>query len=89
MGALRDEQTFARGTIVVAEPPRFGSIRQMRSPVRVGATQPEYASAPFRDERRDQVLRDVLCYDDVRIEELRTGGAFGPDVPENAGVIRL
>jgi crotonobetainyl-CoA:carnitine CoA-transferase CaiB-like acyl-CoA transferase len=79
--ALRDEQTTARGMIVETEHPRFGTIRQMRSPVRVGAGQPDYARAPFRAEHQDQVLRDLLGYDDVRIQALRSGGAFGQAGP--------
>ena len=75
--ALRDDQTSARGMIVDTEHPRFGTIRQMRSPVRVGAAQPDYTRAPFRAEHQDQVLRDLLGYDDAQIQALRSGGAFG------------
>jgi crotonobetainyl-CoA:carnitine CoA-transferase CaiB-like acyl-CoA transferase len=75
--ALRDAQTIARGMIVETEHPRFGTLRQMRSPVRVGATQPDFVRAPLRGEHRDQVLHDLLGYDEARIEALRTGGAFG------------
>jgi crotonobetainyl-CoA:carnitine CoA-transferase CaiB-like acyl-CoA transferase len=75
--ALSDEQTIARGMIVETEHPRFGTIRQMRSPVRVGAAQPDYTRAPFRAEHQDQVLRDLLGYDDAQIQALRSGGAFG------------
>src|ERR1700730_1249752 len=83
--ALRDERTCACLKIVETENPRFGTIGQRRSPVRVGATQPEYARSTFRDEPRDQALGGVLGYDGGRIEKLRTGGAFGPDVPETPG----
>jgi crotonobetainyl-CoA:carnitine CoA-transferase CaiB-like acyl-CoA transferase len=76
--ALRDEQTAARGMVVDTEHPRFGTVRQLRSPVRVGAEQPEYRRAPLRDEHRDQVLRELLGYDDTRIAALRASGAFGP-----------
>ena len=76
--ALRDEQTAARGMVVDTEHPRFGTVRQLRSPVRVGARQPEYRRAPLRDEHQDQVLRELLGYDDTRIAQLRASGAFGP-----------
>lgn len=76
--ALRDEQTAARGMVVDTEHPRFGTVRQLRSPVRVGAGQPEYRRAPLRDEHQDQVLRELLGYDDTRIAQLRASGAFGP-----------
>jgi crotonobetainyl-CoA:carnitine CoA-transferase CaiB-like acyl-CoA transferase len=75
--ALRDEQTGARGMIVDTEHPRFGTVRQLRSPVRVGVSEPRYKRAPLRGEHQDAVLRDLLGYDESRIAELRVGGAFG------------
>lgn len=76
--ALLDGQTAARGMVVQTEHPRFGTVRQLRSPVRVGGEPPQYRRAPRREEHQDQVLRGLLGYDDTRIAELRTGGAFGP-----------
>jgi crotonobetainyl-CoA:carnitine CoA-transferase CaiB-like acyl-CoA transferase len=76
--ALEDPQTAARGMIVETVHPRFGTVRQLRSPVRVGAVEAEYARAPRRGEHQDEVLRDVLGYDGTRVDELRSGGAFGP-----------
>ena len=83
--ALRDEQTTDRGMIVETEHPRFGTVRQLRSPVRVGAVQPEYVRAPRRDEHRDEVLRELLGYDATRIAELSAGGAFGQPGPKTPG----
>ena len=76
--ALRDEQTGARGMIVDTEHPRFGTVRQLRSPVRVGAAEPNYRRAPLRGEHQDQLLRELLGYEEARIAELQDGGAFGP-----------
>jgi crotonobetainyl-CoA:carnitine CoA-transferase CaiB-like acyl-CoA transferase len=75
--ALRDEQTAARGMVVETQHPRFGDVRQLRSPVRVGAEEPEYRRAPMRDEHRDAIVRSMLGYDQTRIDELERGGAFG------------
>jgi crotonobetainyl-CoA:carnitine CoA-transferase CaiB-like acyl-CoA transferase len=75
--ALRDEQTAARGMVVETLHPRFGSVRQLRSPVRVGSEEPEYRRAPMRDEHRDAIVRSMLGYDQTRIDELERGGAFG------------
>jgi crotonobetainyl-CoA:carnitine CoA-transferase CaiB-like acyl-CoA transferase len=63
--------------IVDTEHPRFGTVRQLRSPVRVGVSEPRYKRAPLRGEHQDAVLRDLLGYDESRIAELRVGGAFG------------
>ncbi len=75
--ALRDEQTAARGMVVETQHPRFGDVRQLRSPVRVGSKEPEYRRAPMRDEHRDAIVRSMLGYDQTRIDELERGGAFG------------
>jgi crotonobetainyl-CoA:carnitine CoA-transferase CaiB-like acyl-CoA transferase len=75
--ALADEHTVARGMVVQTEHPRFGTIRQVRSPIRVGADQPEYRRAPARHEDAATVLIDLLQYDAVRVDELAQGGAFG------------
>jgi crotonobetainyl-CoA:carnitine CoA-transferase CaiB-like acyl-CoA transferase len=76
--ALEDPQTAARGMIVDTDHPHFGTVHQLRSPVRVGAVEPEYVRAPRREEHQDVVLRDVLGCDSSRIAQLRSEGAFGP-----------
>lgn len=68
--ALSDAQTAAREMIVETEHPRFGTVRQVRSAVRVGDATPEYRRAPQRNEDVDYVLRDVLGYDADRVSEL-------------------
>ncbi len=68
--ALSDAQTTARGMIVETEHPRFGTVRQVRSAVRVGDEIPEYRRAPQRNEDADYVLRDVLGYDTDRVAKL-------------------
>ncbi len=75
--ALRDEQTAARGMVVETTHPRFGNVRQLRSPVRVGSEEPVYRRAPTRDEHRDAIVRSMLGYDQARIDALERGGAFG------------
>jgi crotonobetainyl-CoA:carnitine CoA-transferase CaiB-like acyl-CoA transferase len=85
--ALRNEQTTDRGMIVQTEHPHFGTVRQLRSPVRVGAAKPEYVPAPLRDEHRDQVIRDLLGYDAGRIAELTEGGAFAQPGQKTPGLL--
>jgi crotonobetainyl-CoA:carnitine CoA-transferase CaiB-like acyl-CoA transferase len=63
--------------VVKTQHPRFGDVRQLRSPVRVGSEEPEYRRAPMRDEHRDAIVRSMLGYDQTRIDELERGGAFG------------
>ena len=63
--------------VVETEHPRFGTVRQVRSPVRVGDGDTSYRRAPARHEDVGYVLGELLGYDARRIEELNGGGAFG------------
>ena len=63
--------------IVETEHPRFGTVRQPASPVRVGNEPFEHRRAPLRDEDSGYVLGELLGYDDARIASLRADGAFG------------
>jgi crotonobetainyl-CoA:carnitine CoA-transferase CaiB-like acyl-CoA transferase len=75
--ALTDEHTIARGMVVETQHPRFGTVRQVRSPVRVGSQEPDYVRGPARHEDADAVLRELLGYLPERIEALTSAGAFG------------
>jgi crotonobetainyl-CoA:carnitine CoA-transferase CaiB-like acyl-CoA transferase len=75
-GALADEHTAARGLVVETDHPRFGTVRQLASPVRVGDA-PTYRRAPRRNEDAGHVLGTVLGYDEDRRRDLEAGGAFG------------
>jgi crotonobetainyl-CoA:carnitine CoA-transferase CaiB-like acyl-CoA transferase len=70
--ALADEHTIARGMIVETEHPEFGTVRQVRSPVRVGVEKAEYRRAPQRNEDAGYVLTELLGYDSARVA--RFGG---------------
>ncbi len=76
--ALRDEHTLARGMLVTTEHPRFGTINQLASPVRVGSQPPTYRRAPRRNEDFDYVLREIAGYGDDELAHADAGGAFGP-----------
>ncbi|MET7425145.1 CoA transferase [Dactylosporangium sp. NPDC005555] len=75
--ALADPHTAARGMVVETEHPRFGTIRQPASPVRVGDEPVPHRRAPRRNEDASYVLHDVLGYDDTRVAGLTAAGAFG------------
>lgn len=74
--ALRDEQTAARDLIISTRHPRFGEVRQVTSPVRVGSARQQHVRAPHRGEHTDLILRDVLGYDTETINKLQQAGAF-------------
>ncbi|MFI6962771.1 CaiB/BaiF CoA transferase family protein [Streptomyces sp. NPDC050255] len=76
--ALTDPHTQARGLVVESDHPRYGTVRSVASPVRVGERPPGKAPrAPQRGEHTDTVLRDLLGYDADRAAGLRAKGAFG------------
>ncbi|MFC5816689.1 CaiB/BaiF CoA transferase family protein [Nonomuraea harbinensis] len=76
--AMKEEHTLARDLLVETEHPHWGTVRQVASPVRVGAYRPAYRRAPRRNEDFGHVVRDLLGYDDTRIDTLTSAGAFGP-----------
>ena len=78
--ALDDEQTEARGMIVETEHPRFGTVRQVRSAVRVGEDDTSYRRAPQRNEDAHYVLADLLGYDDERIAAVTVAMAEQPGI---------
>ncbi len=75
--ALADPHTLQRGLIVETEHPRYGTVRQVASPVRVGEHPQTYRRAPRRNEDFDYVTRDLLGYTSEQIAEFTAAGAFG------------
>jgi crotonobetainyl-CoA:carnitine CoA-transferase CaiB-like acyl-CoA transferase len=82
--ALTDPQAMARGMIVETDHPRFGTVRQVASPVRAGPPRSDHLPAPRRDRDAAYVLEELLAYPPARIAELHRAGAFGSDRSETA-----
>ncbi len=79
--ALDDEHTQARGMVVETEHPQFGTVRQVRSPVRVGDVEPTYQRAPSRNADACDILTTLLGYSQSRVQDLADSGAFGRSAP--------
>ena len=79
--ALDDPQTAARGDVVEHEHPALGSVRSIRTPLRLsdGGEPLERPSArgPFRGEHTEEVLTELCGYTRERIRELADAGVFG------------
>jgi crotonobetainyl-CoA:carnitine CoA-transferase CaiB-like acyl-CoA transferase len=75
--ALADPQVLARDMIVEVEHPDFGTLREVRSPVRTEGEIRHPARAPRLGEHTDQILREVLSYSDSTIARLRETGVIG------------
>jgi crotonobetainyl-CoA:carnitine CoA-transferase CaiB-like acyl-CoA transferase len=88
--ALADPQTEARNLIAETQHPEFGTARWIASPVRVGDEVLRHRRAPGLGEHTEIVLRELLRYDEEKIERLRAGGAFGDaraEAPTAAGEV--
>lgn len=75
--ALAEPHTVARDLLVETEHPRYGTVRQVASPVRVGSAPPAYRRAPLRNEDADRILGEMLGYDSASVSDLKDRGAFG------------
>ncbi|MFI0353363.1 CaiB/BaiF CoA transferase family protein [Actinomadura sp. 9N407] len=77
--ALAEEHTAARGLVVETDHPRYGTLQNLASPVRVGTQPPAYRRAPQRGEDLAHVTAEVLGFTEERVAELAAAGAFGPE----------
>jgi crotonobetainyl-CoA:carnitine CoA-transferase CaiB-like acyl-CoA transferase len=75
--ALADPQVLARDMIVEVEHPEFGTLREVRSPVRTEGEIRQPRRAPRLGEHTDPILRDVLGYSASTIVRLRSAGVIG------------
>lgn len=75
--ALADEQTIARDLIISTDHPRFGRVRQLRSPVRVGTSRDQHHRAPQRGEHTSDILTQLLGYSPAQVSAAAAAGAFG------------
>ena len=75
--ALTEPHTIARDLLVETEHPRYGTVRQVASPVRVGSEPPTYRRAPLRNEDAGRILGEMLGYDAAAVADLSDRGAFG------------
>ena len=55
---------------------RFGSVKHVATPIRVGEPSSGHRRAPQRNEHADEILRGLLGYDDARVARLTAAGAF-------------
>lgn len=75
--ALEEEHTRARGLVVSTDHPRYGTLHQLASPVRVGSEDVTYRRAPQRGEHTREIVTDLLGYTAEHIASLEASGAFG------------
>ncbi len=74
--ALRDEQVLHRGMVVEYEHERFGTVRQVGSPLKIDGAEPVYGPASRFGADTEDLLRDLLGLRDEEIAELRAAAAI-------------
>ena len=79
--ALTDPHTQARELIVETTHPVLGRVRTVASPIRVGDRPRSHERAPRRGEHGQALLRDLLGYDQARIDALERASVFGDGGP--------
>ena len=79
--ALAEPQTEARGDVVEHEHPTLGTVRTIRTALRLEADGESLerppARGPFRGEHTDGVLAELCGYPPERLGALRAAGVFG------------
>ena len=75
--AVADPQTIARDLIAETEHPVLGTVRQVRSPLRMPGAAEKLNPAPKRGEHTRLVLQQLAGMDDTEIDALAQAGAFG------------
>jgi len=79
--ALADPQTVARGDVVEHEHPTLGTVRSIRTPLRLsgekGSLERLAERGPLRGEHTADVLRQLCGYTQEWVDELAEKGVFG------------
>jgi formyl-CoA transferase len=70
----------ATGTVVEVDHPKRGKYLTVGNPIKLSDSQTEVTRSPLLGEHTDEILRDVLRFDDSRIAEAKASGALGGPV---------
>jgi formyl-CoA transferase len=73
---LEDESLRAREMVAAVEHPQRGTYYTIGLPFMLSDTTPEYRSSPLLGEHSKDVLKELLGYDDARVDRLRAEGAI-------------
>jgi crotonobetainyl-CoA:carnitine CoA-transferase CaiB-like acyl-CoA transferase len=68
---------LARKLILEVEHPKYGTIRQVGSPIKMDGVIKHPTPGPALGQHTEEVMAEVLGYSDERVSSLRAEGAFG------------
>ncbi len=75
---FEDAQVQARGLRIELPHAGGGTVAMVRNPLKFSATPLRYGhAAPVLGEHTEQVMREILSLDDIRLQELRLQGVLG------------
>ena len=84
MKELAEEPSLREtGTIVEVDHPTRGKYLTVGNPIKLSDSPTEVMRSPLLGEHTEEILRDVLRFDDQRIGEIKESGAIG-EVPRAA-----
>jgi formyl-CoA transferase len=71
-----DEHVRGRDMWVELDHPQRGTWYNVGMPIKLSASSAKIKRSPLLGEHTDEVLREVLGYDDAKIDALKSAGAF-------------
>lgn len=74
---VADEHVRLREMVVEVDHPKRGPWLNVGMPIKLSDSQVAIERSPLLGEHTDNILQTVLGYDDARIAQLKTAGAFG------------
>jgi formyl-CoA transferase len=77
------------GTVVEVDHPKRGPYLTVGNPIKMSDSPTEVTRSPLLGEHTEEVLRDVLGFDDRRIDEIKASGALGEFVPPRPKEVSL
>ncbi len=79
MKELAEDQSLrATGTIVEVDHPKRGKYLSVGNPIKLSASPSEVTRSPLLGEHTDEILRQVLGYNDNEVKAIRASGATEP-----------
>jgi formyl-CoA transferase len=80
MKEIAEEQSLrATGTVVEVDHPTRGKYLTVGNPIKMSDSISEVTRSPLLGEHTEEILRDVLRWDDAKIAETRASGAIGEE----------
>jgi formyl-CoA transferase len=79
MKEIAEEQSLrATGTVVEVDHPKRGKYLSVGNPIKMSDSATEVTRSPLLGEHTDEILRDVLKFDEAKVAELKGSGALTP-----------